>query len=113
MDDRIVKRTIEEEKRKAEQEEKDEERRIRREGFYGKDNNTKIRGKRRRNIHIFTMEDLDNDNVISMVETVPTFKRSKDMLENIQSKVASDDDQFDTYGGNKNENENVITFNND
>ena len=113
MDDRIVKRTIEEEKRKAEQEEKDEERRIRREGFYGKDNNTKIRGKRRRNIHIFTMEDLDNDNVISMVETVPTFKRSKDMLENIQAKVTSDDDQFNSYAGNKNENENVITFNND
>ena len=113
MDDRIVKRTIEEEKRKAEQEEKDEERRIRREGFYGKDNNTKIRGKRRRNIHIFTMEDLDNDNVISMVETVPTFKRSKEMLENIQAKVTSDDDQFNSYAGNKNENENVITFNND
>ena len=113
MDDRIVKRTIEEEKRKAEQEEKDEERRIRREGFYGKDNNTKIRGKRRRNIHIFTMEDLDNDNVISMVETVPTFKRSKDMLENIQAKVTSDDDQFNSYAGNKNENENVIIFNND
>ena len=113
MDDRIVKRTIEEEKRKAEQEEKDEERRIRREGFYGKDTSTKVRGKRRRNIHIFTMEDLDNDNVISMVETVPTFKRSKEMLENIQAKVASDDDQFNSYGGNKNETENVITYNND
>jgi cell division protein FtsZ len=59
------------------------------------------------------MEDLDNDNVISMVETVPTFKRSKEMLENIQSKVTSDDDQFNSYGGNKNETENVITFNND
>lgn len=113
MDDRIVKRTIEEEKRKAEQEERDEEKRIRREGFYGKDNTTKIRRKPRRNIHIFTMEDLDNDNVISMVETVPTFKRSKEMLENIQSKVSTDDDQFDTFSGNKNENDNVITFNND
>ncbi len=113
MDNRIAKRTIEEEKRQREEEEKDEEKRIRREGFYGKDNSVKIRRKPRRNIHIFTMEDLDNDNVISMVETVPTFKRSKDMLENIQSKVASDNDQFDTYGSNKNENDNVITFNND
>lgn len=113
MDDRIVKRTIEEKKRKEEQEEKDEANRIRREGFYGKDTSTKIRRKPRRNIHIFTMEDLDNDNVISMVETVPTFKRSKEMLENIQAKVASDDDQFNSYGSNKNENENVITFNND
>lgn len=113
MDDRIVKRTIEEKKRKEEQEEKDEANRIRREGFYGKDTSTKIRRKPRRNIHIFTMEDLDNDNVISMVETVPTYKRSKEMLENIQAKVASDDDQFNSYGGNKNETENVITFNND
>ena len=113
MDDRIVKRTIEETKRKEEQEEKDEANRIRREGFYGKDTSTKIRRKPRRNIHIFTMEDLDNDNVISMVETVPTYKRSKEMLENIQAKVASDDDQFNSYGGNKNETENVITFNND
>ena len=113
MDERIVKRTIEEKKRKEEQEEKDEANRIRREGFYGKDTTIKIRRKPRRNIHIFTMEDLDNDNVISMVETVPTFKRSKEMLENIQAKVATDDDQFDTYTGNKNENDNVITFNND
>ena len=113
MDDRIVKRTIEEKKRKEEQEEKDEANRIRREGFYGKDTSTKIRRKPRRNIHIFTMEDLDNDNVISMVETVPTYKRSKEMLENIQAKVTSDDDQFNSYGGNKNETENVITFNND
>ena len=113
MDDRMKKRTIEEEKRLAEIEEKEEEKRIRREEFYGKETTSKIRRKTRRNIHIFTMEDLDNDNVISMVETVPTFKRSKEMLENIQSKVASDNDQFDTFGGNKNENENVITFNND
>ena len=113
MDDRIVKRTIEEKKRKEEQEEKDEANRIRREGFYGKDTSTKIRRKPRRNIHIFTMEDLDNDNVISMVETVPTYKRSKEMLENIQAKVASDVDQFNFYVGNKNETENVITFNND
>jgi len=113
MDDRMKKRTIEEEKRLAEIEEKEEEKRIRREEFYGKETTSKIRRKARRNIHIFTMEDLDNDNVISMVETIPTFKRSKEMLENIQSKVASDDDQFDTFGENKNENENVITFNND
>ena len=113
MDDRMKKRTIEEEKRLAEIEEKEEEKTRRREEFYGKETTSKIRRKVRRNIHIFTMEDLDNDNVISMVETVPTFKRSKEMLENIQSKVASDDDQFDTYGGYKNENENVITFNND
>ena len=113
MNLRIEKRTIEEKKRQAELEEQEEKNRIRREEFYGKDSSTRVRRKIHRNIHIFTMEDLDNDNVISMVETVPTFKRSKEMLENIQSKVVSDDDQFDTFGGSKNENENVITFNND
>ena len=113
MDDRMKKRTIEEEKRQAEIEEKEEKKRDRREIFYGKDTSTKIRRKPRRNIHIFTMEDLDNDNVISMVETTPTFKRSKDMLENIQSKVASDNDQFVNDGETKDENETIITFNND
>ena len=72
MDERMTKRTIEEEKRKAEEEEKEEERRLRREGFYGKDSSAKIRRKPRRNIYIFTQENLDNDNIISMVETVPT-----------------------------------------
>ena len=113
MDDRMKKRTIEEERLLAEIEEKEEKKQTRREEFYGKETTSKIRRKVRRNIHIFTMEDLDNDNVISMVETVPTFKRSKEMLENIQAKVTSDDDQFNSYAGNKNENENVITFNND
>ena len=113
MDDRMKKRTIEEERLLAEIEEREEKKQTRREEFYGKETTSKIRRKVRRNIHIFTMEDLDNDNVISMVETVPTFKRSKDMLENIQAKVTSDDDQFNSYAGNKNENENVITFNND
>ena len=113
MDDRMKKRTIEEEKRQAEIEEREEKKRDRREIFYGKDTTTKIRRKPRRNIHIFTMEDLDNDNVISMVETIPTFKRSKDMLENIQSKVASDNDQFVNDGETKDENETIITFNND
>ena len=62
-------------------------------------------------IHIFTMEDLDNDNVINMVETVPTYKRSKETLESIQSKVMTENDQFDSYKENKNDN--IITFNND
>ena len=112
MDERIAaKQTIEEKKRKEEQEERDEANRIRREGFYGKDTTSKVRRKIRRNIHIFTMEDLDNDNVISMVETVPTYKRSKETLESIQSKVMTENDQFDSYKENKNDN--IITFNND
>ena len=109
MDDRIVKRTIEEEKRKAEEEEKEEERRIRREGFYGKDSSAKIRRKPRRNIYLFSLEDLDNDNIISMVETVPTFQRSKDMLDSIQTKNTIDAG-FGSIEKETNENENIIHF---
>ena len=95
MDERMTKRTIEEEKRKDEEEEKEEERRIRREGFYGKDSSAKIRRKPRRNIYIFTQENLDNDNIISMVETIPTFQRSKEMLDNIQAKTSNDEAQIE------------------
>ena len=111
MDERMNKRTIEEEKRKAEEEEKEEERRMRREGFYGKDSSAKIRRKPRRNIYLFTLEDLDNDNVISMVETVPTFQRSKEMLDNIQAKVSVAEDRFEHGENNANVNDHVITFN--
>ena len=111
MDERMNKRTIEEEKRKAEEEEKEEERRVRREGFYGKDSSAKIRRKPRRNIYLFTLEDLDNDNVISMVETVPTFQRSKEMLDNIQAKVSVAEDRFEHGENNANGNDHVITFN--
>ena len=111
MDERMNKRTIEEEKRKAEEEEKEEERRMRREGFYGKDSSAKIRRKPRRNIYLFTLEDLDNDNVISMVETIPTFQRSKEMLDNIQAKVSVTEDSFEHGENNANGNDHVITFN--
>ena len=109
MDDRMKKRTIEEEQRLAELEEKEEEKRIRREKFYDKDSSSKIRRKPRRNIYLFNPEDLDNDNIISMVETIPTFQRSKDMLENIQTRFTNDNgfDQTDTPA---NEEDNVIHF---
>ena len=110
MDERMTKRTIEEEKRKAEEEEREEEKRIRREGFYGKDSSAKIRRKPRRNIFIFASEDLDNDNIISAVETVPTFQRSKDMLDNIKSKDQGEEDNFDAPEEYKGESGNMITF---
>ena len=111
MDERMTKRTIEEEKRKAEEEEKEEERRLRREGFYGKDSSAKIRRKPRRNIYIFTQENLDNDNIISMVETVPTYQRSKDMLDSIQAKiVGSEESPLDASDEAKSEGAGTITF---
>jgi cell division protein FtsZ len=109
MDDRIKKRTIEEEQHLAELEEKEEVKRIRREGFYGKDSSSKLRRKVRRNIYLFTPEDLDNDNIISMVETVPTFQRSKDMLDSIQAHIDTNN-AFDHAEGNSSEDNNVIHF---
>ena len=109
MDERLTKRTIEEEKRRAEEEEKEEEKRIRREEFYGKDSSVKTRRRPRRNIYLFSMEDLDDDNIISMVETTPTYQRTKIMLDNIQNRNL-EEGQFGADNG-ADENENVITFN--
>ena len=109
MDDRMKKRTIEEEQRLAELEEKEEEKRIRREKFYDKDSSSKIRRKPRRNIYLFNPEDLDNDNIISMVETIPTFQRSKDMLDSIQTRVSTDEG-FEPADNASNEENNVIHF---
>ena len=109
MDDRIVKRTIEEEKRLAELEEKEEEKRIRREEFYGKDSSSKLRRKPRRNIYLINLEDLDNDNIISMVETVPTYQRSKEMLDSIQSRM-NNENGFDQTETTTNEEDNIIHF---
>jgi cell division protein FtsZ len=109
MDDRMKKRTIEEEQRLAELEEKEEEKRIRREKFYENDSKSKIRRKPRRNIYLFNPEDLDNDNIISMVETVPTFQRSKDMLDSIQARMSTDNG-FDQPDHANNEEDNVIHF---
>ena len=109
MDDRMKKRTIEEEQRLAELEEKEEEKRIRREKFYDKDSSSKIRRKPRRNIYLFNPEDLDNDNIISMVETIPTFQRSKDMLDSIQTRVSTDEG-FEPADNASNEDNNVIHF---
>jgi cell division protein FtsZ len=109
MDDRMKKRTIEEEQRLAELEEIEEGKRSRREKFYDKDSSSKIRRKPRRNIYLFSLEDLDNDNIISMVETVPTFQRSKDMLDSIQTRISTED-EFHHTENSENENGNVIHF---
>ena len=105
----MKKRTIEEEQRLAELEEIEEGKRSRREKFYDKDSSSKIRRKPRRNIYLFSLEDLDNDNIISMVETVPTFQRSKVMLDSIQTRISTED-EFHHTENSENENGNVIHF---
>ena len=91
MDDRITQRTAEEQQRLAELEEEEEQRRNRREVYYGKDANARSQRSRRRHIYLFNPEDMDNADIISMVETTPTYKRTKMELENIRSKATTEE----------------------
>ena len=80
MSSHVKKHTQEENERRAEEEEKAAERRARRERIYGGDGKTS-KYKRRPHIYIFRQEDLDNDDVISSVESTPTYKRTRQVLE--------------------------------
>ncbi|MGN0057996.1 MAG: cell division protein FtsZ [Phocaeicola plebeius] len=87
MDNVIKKRTAEEQKKLEELEELEQKKDERRSEYYGSQINGRSNRKRRHNLYIFTQEDLDNDDIISMVETTPTFQRSKAVLEGIQSRA--------------------------
>jgi len=65
------------------------ERQDRRNRYYGGDSTTK-RYKRRPNIYLFRAEDLDNDDVISAVESSPTYKRTREVLDSINTQAAED-----------------------
>ncbi len=84
MQDRMAKLTREEEERERLREEEQEEKEQRRGQFYGTDDNKPQ--KPRRQIFIFAENDLDNDDIISMVESTPTVDRKKDELRRIQEK---------------------------
>lgn len=93
MNNRLMARDKEQQARDAEEAEKVAERASRRERIYGPEKN---RQKIRRPLYcyIFKEEDLDNADVISMVETSPTYKRSKEtlrQLNEITSKANSSD----------------------
>ena len=84
MQDRMAKLTREEEERERQREEELEEKEQRRGQFYGTDDNKPQ--KPRRQIFIFNENDLDNDDIISMVESTPTVDRKKEELRRIQEK---------------------------
>ena len=71
--------------------EKAAERQDRRNRYYGGEGATK-RYKRRPNIYLFRPEDLDNDDVISAVEQTPTYKRTREILESINSQATNIDE---------------------
>lgn len=79
-------RAEEEAQKKAEQEEADAERSNRR-GKYYDDDGDKL-AKPRPHIYLFSQDDLDNEDVILEVESIPTFNRTKPMLNEIKKKSA-------------------------
>lgn len=79
-------RAKEEAQKKAEQEEADAERGNRRSIYYGNDGDKLA--KPRPHIYLFSQDDLDNEDVILDVESIPTFNRTKPMLNEIKKKSA-------------------------
>ena len=106
MDNVIQKHTREEEERLAEQEEIRQKKEDRRSNYY---NIVRTNRKKRHHLYVFSQEDLDNDDIISMVETIPTYKRTKSELESIQSKAAMQETPTQTSDANGAEST-VISF---
>ncbi|MBU3854578.1 MAG: cell division protein FtsZ [Candidatus Paraprevotella stercoravium] len=84
MDNVIARKTQskEEEEKKEEDESRKGERRSK---FYPGGNQPATR--KRHNVFIFKKDDLDNDNIITMVDELPTYLRNKEQLEEIKSKA--------------------------
>ena len=81
------KRTREEEEEERKREEEREQKAERRGQYYDEDENRPE--KPRRQIFVFSEKDLDNDDIISMVESTPTSERNKAELHRIQEKASN------------------------
>lgn len=99
---------LEEENRRKDEAAAKEERDDRREGYYGQTN--KQGGMRKRpKVYLFNVDDLDNEEVISMIELTPTFNRSKEVLGQIKAKAMSANPiELETFGAE--ETSQIITF---
>lgn len=87
MDDALnKKRTAEEHKRHEEEERIRQIKEKRRDDYYTNERRND-RKKGNYKYYIFTQDDLDNDDVISIVDTTPTYKRSKTVLDNIRQRA--------------------------
>ena len=91
MDDAMTKkRTLEEQKRQEEEERIRQIKATRRNDYYTSEcRNDKKKGNYK--FYIFTQDDLDNDDVISIVDTTPTYKRSKTALDNIRQRATANE----------------------
>ncbi len=83
MDKHMKRRITQEDIETIEEQAKKEERRDR----YYHDTPNKTRYRRRPHIYRFNAEDLDNENVISAVEQSPTYKRTREILDNIHNQA--------------------------
>lgn len=84
MDRHLKKHTEEESRRIAEEEERRAVNEERRKHYYGSDGST-TQYKRHPQIFRFRPEDLDNEDIILQVEGTPTYKRTRQMLEEIRN----------------------------
>ena len=90
MNNHLKKHSQEEANRIAEEQERAAKREDRRQQYYGEPG-TNRRYKRRPHIYLFRPEDLDNDDVISAVESTPTYKRTREILDGISSTATKED----------------------
>ena len=90
MNSHLKKHSQEEANRLAEEQERAAKREDRRQQYYGNEGTNK-RYKRRPHIYLFRAEDLDNDDVISAVEQTPTYKRTREILDSINSQAVRDE----------------------
>ena len=101
MSGHAKKRTQEEDKRRREEEDKAAEKQDRRNRYYKDGNKTQY--KRHPHIYLFRQEDLDNEDVILAVENTPTYKRTRQMLEEIRNQAngisTADDDKGNEIQG--------------
>ena len=79
--------------------------------YYGNDNTTK-EYKRRPHIFLFNPGDLDNEDVILAVENTPTYRRSKQLIDEIRRQASgfTADDNGDKPHDHGNEVQGVISF---
>ena len=89
MNNHLKKHSQDDVNRIAEEQERAAKREDRRQQFYG-DGATNKRYKRHPHIYLFRPEDLDNEYVITAVESTPTYKRTREILDSISSQNVKD-----------------------
>ncbi len=96
METKIEQHNEEEENRRAEEERHKAELR---DHFYNNES-AKKRLRHSHNVYRFTAESIDNDDIIAMVETDPTYKRTPEMIKSIDLKARGEEEQHETNDSN-------------